>query len=84
MSAAIHEVTLESTDDEVWVEVGGLLVRVLHTDEGACCDIYDVGIIGVDQDAAHLGACYTFFNEIGGQLSDSPASRRLVTNTTEE
>ena len=64
-----HELSLFQTDDTVWITVGDkILVRVMQTDEGALCDMYDASLIESDGDEAHMSACYAFFSE----ASDPP------------
>ena len=55
-----HEVSLTQTGDTAWVTVGKILVRVMQTDEGAVCDMYDAALIEDDMSEAHMAACYTF------------------------
>lgn len=66
-----HEVSLTQTGDTAWVTVGKILVRVMQTDEGAVCDMYDAALIEDDMSEAHMAACYTFFNDVGGDPSFS-------------
>ena len=77
-----YTVRLDQTDDSVWITVGGKIkIRVMQTDEGAACDMYDATIIADDMDEAHRAACYTFFNEILGEgesESDSTAEAVIL------
>ena len=50
-----------SPDDELWITVGNISVRIHHGDEGAICDMYAAN--EPDLDEGHLAACYAFFAE---------------------
>ena len=66
-----HEVSLFQTDDAVWITVGDkITVRVLQTDEGAVCDMYDTSKLEDDMFEAHTSGCYTFFSEVGEDTTD--------------
>lgn len=61
---ADKEASFFSVGDTVyWLKVDNILVRVMRTDEGALCDMYDAARIEEDMDGSHLAACYAFFNE---------------------
>ncbi len=66
-----HEVSLFEPDDAVWITVNEkITVRVLRTYEGVMCDMYDTSKLKDDTDEAHTAGCYTYFNEVGEDLTD--------------
>lgn len=66
MSMKTTKITLHDTATEVWIEIGNIAVRVLRTDEGALCDMYNANELSDSIDEAHRGSCYVFFNEVDG------------------
>jgi len=60
------ELALPHSGQEVWIEIGTLAIRVVRTDEGAICDIYDGKLLPEDMDAAHLTSTHALFTEAGG------------------
>ena len=52
---------LEESGSVIWINVGDIAVRVLRTDEGVVCDMYNRKFDHLDE--AHLAACWALFNE---------------------
>ena len=61
--------TISDNDTEVWIEVDNISVRIIRSHEGAICDMYDRALLQ-DMDAAHLAACYAYFNEAQDKLKE--------------
>ena len=57
-------VTLNSEGEGVEVEAGGIVIRLMRTDEGVVCDMYSGNVLEyADDDVAHMASCYAFFSE---------------------
>ena len=64
MAGKYTNVELGSEGEGVEASAGNIVVRLMRTDEGVVCDMYDSTILEfADDDAAHMAACYAFFNE---------------------
>ena len=68
MTGKYTNVVLGSEGEGVEASAGNIVVRLVRTDEGVVCDVYDSTVLEfADDDAAHITSCYAFFHEAQGE-----------------